>query len=1815
MILLTLLFAGFSIRAADYYWVGDNGNWTDINHWATSSGGTIKHIQTPTPTDNVVFDQNSFSGTSHTVLINIGVIYCKDLDFSNLNTSLIIKGSVSLMKIHGSLKLSPLLLFQYIKPIHFESTTNTNLIDLAGINLSNEIHFNGTGRWTLSDDFHVGNVYLNSGTFRSNGKLVHATNWSSNSTTNRRVEMSSSVFEIRTWEVYGANFSVDAGTSHIMLRGSDFRHKANGKHTYYNLTCSYYFTNIINFTNDFDFNDVLVEGSGSFGSTTRYNKLSLTKGKTYQFTPSTTHTFTTDLIAVGDCKKEIDIHANYSYATFIKKTGTVDCYDLILKHIHAQGGATFNAYSTNDLGDNSGWNIYTQSHRTLYWVNGSGIYQDTTHWSAVSGGVGGECIPTLLDTVIFDDNSGPTSFNVTYEKGTPLAECHDMLWLNNTIPAILKSEENSSLWISGSILLSDSMKCETDSLSLFIFVSDTIETITSNHTRIENQVIFLGHGEWKPMDSLFVQNSIYLNKGTFNLNDNYVYSHQFYSVLNQKRKLKLTSSIWEIGRSPFRIHKDSLTVVPGTSTIRMLNKKCVFDGNSKPNRFFHNLEFRYDSTDANCRLNVRDSITFNRVTFFGDGTISHHVLTDTLFLSAGMDYQMNGKMEIFQKLIANGNCNKHITIRNKIPMTPSIIINQASNPQTVNYCNIRFIHASGGFNATNSGDLGYNSGWNFSSNGTVKYWVGNTGYWHNHMNWALTSGGTPGTCIPGPYDDVVFDQNSFSSNTDIVKAVHDIACHNMTWISNSQTPTFSVNEHTNAFFTGSIELIPDMIWNYKPNTFFLGNETNKTIRSYKHSFDTVIYCDTGKWTLLDTMHIRSTCYFYSGELVVNGHELYCHDFLAWYGFKKTLDIQNSRVFVGTNRFSYWNWFQNGLAELKSNNSSIYLSAYSFKFFFRFGGTGHTYLDHVYFTDLGGTGTVQHYNTQPILHFKYLECKASTGFYGKNIMDTLYFEPGHYFYFNDLDTQFITNKWIANASCYQDITLVCPSSTAYVKKINGNVLLNRVNLQGIHAVGTPTYTINEGTDMGNNSNWMINPIIAADHYWVNGTGEWNDTAHWSYSSNGVSGACIPNPKDDVFFDSLSFQKMDTVMLDNPQAVCHDMDWTGAQYKPKFRGTNMSIYGGLKLIDSLNYAVTKMTFLSHHPGNSITTANHDLWDTVIFSSAGDWQLEDSLYLPDGVIKFEEGGLKTQSHDIFCKIMLANTTKHRFWNLGSSTLEIQEECIVNSENFSLLSGNSLLFFPDSFSTIQRLYTYGTQPLEFHNVFFESFQQGQSKIQNASTLINRFNHVKIYNNGIINGSNIFDSLTFAAGNTYELQHNLTQEINDHWYVRGNNCWAITLKSTQKDVEAFVTKKTGNVLGDFINMRDIHAQGGSQFFAGDYSTDISNNQGWMFSNGPQYVFGLGLKANFPLGGSTVLNTTNFNGGPLTSYAWSTGSTADSIVVNQVGWYYVSVTFAGGCVIEDSIYVGCSLNISHKITDVRCHGDSTGAIQIIIPDSSYHYDYLWSTGGIGSSLSNIPSNDYIIQVVADSGRCIDIDTLRVNQPPPIIIPQSDTAFCLHDSVMLNLGGQYIQWSWLDGYSKQYRMVSSPTTFYVKVQDTSLCWSKIDTINVIEVTPPHEFLGSDTTLCMNDFFILKTDSVYDQYLWSTGSIGPALYVNAVGTYWLNAKYGPCLITDTITFYPCQPLLELPNIFTPNNDGANDRFIPENKNIEYFEMYIYNRWGMLIYKTENLEYGWDGKIKGQNASEGVYFYTITYKNYNGENAGLKQFKNGTVSLYRN
>jgi hypothetical protein len=146
--LLTFLCSITSLSAADYHWVGSSGKWSDLNHWATTSGGSIHPQIVPSPFDDIFFDGNSGFVVGDVVTIDVPA-FCKDMDWTGaLNSPQVISTQPSgqdYLKIYGSLTLIFNMDFQYGQPVEFLSTSSENRIITGGQHFDNQLLFNGMG--------------------------------------------------------------------------------------------------------------------------------------------------------------------------------------------------------------------------------------------------------------------------------------------------------------------------------------------------------------------------------------------------------------------------------------------------------------------------------------------------------------------------------------------------------------------------------------------------------------------------------------------------------------------------------------------------------------------------------------------------------------------------------------------------------------------------------------------------------------------------------------------------------------------------------------------------------------------------------------------------------------------------------------------------------------------------------------------------------------------------------------------------------------------------------------------------------------------------------------------------------------------------------------------------------------------------------------------------------------------------------------------------------------------------------------------------------------------------------------------------------------------------------------------------------------------------------------------------------------------------------------------------------------------------------------------------------------------------------------
>jgi gliding motility-associated-like protein len=165
-------------------------------------------------------------------------------------------------------------------------------------------------------------------------------------------------------------------------------------------------------------------------------------------------------------------------------------------------------------------------------------------------------------------------------------------------------------------------------------------------------------------------------------------------------------------------------------------------------------------------------------------------------------------------------------------------------------------------------------------------------------------------------------------------------------------------------------------------------------------------------------------------------------------------------------------------------------------------------------------------------------------------------------------------------------------------------------------------------------------------------------------------------------------------------------------------------------------------------------------------------------------------------------------------------------------------------------------------------------------------------------------------------------------------------------------------------------------------------------------------------------------------------------------------------------------------------------------------------------------------------------------------------------------------------------------------------------------------GGNKEICKNQSITLGTTGKpdylywwYDQYKILIDSVAQiTIAPSQTTTYYLKVKdfkYDESWDSTTVTVNEnCNEMVYVPNVFSPNNDGKNDKLYVRGENISQMDLKIYNRWGNLVYETTNLTAGWDGIYNSKECDEGVYFCVaeITFVD------GTTEIKRGNVTLVR-
>ena len=297
----------------------------------------------------------------------------------------------------------------------------------------------------------------------------------------------------------------------------------------------------------------------------------------------------------------------------------------------------------------------------------------------------------------------------------------------------------------------------------------------------------------------------------------------------------------------------------------------------------------------------------------------------------------------------------------------------------------------------------------------------------------------------------------------------------------------------------------------------------------------------------------------------------------------------------------------------------------------------------------------------------------------------------------------------------------------------------------------------------------------------------------------------------------------------------------------------------------------------------------------------------------------------------------------------------------------------------------------------------------------------------------------------------------------------------------------------------------------------------------------------------------------VSNYKWSTGETTSSIKVNPVDTikYFVTVEYAYGCYISDSVTV---YTTPPPIANFNVKNNSgCSPLTVTFTDSSKFTNasstYLWNFGD-----GQISNKDNIVHTYTSPGKYTVSYTVS-----------NAANGCSNTKTVVNL---------IDVYpDPEAKFYVEPNKNVSELDPTIFAFS-----NSSGGITSYQWNISDTNITFTDSSITHTFK-------NAGTYTVTLHV-------LN-KYG-CKDSISATIYvESQYALYVPNAFLPSRckESQNCWFMVKGEHITDYQIWIYNRWGELVYNSKTLNEGWDGKLGGNLCKEGVYVYRIDYKGIHG------------------
>ncbi len=326
---------------------------------------------------------------------------------------------------------------------------------------------------------------------------------------------------------------------------------------------------------------------------------------------------------------------------------------------------------------------------------------------------------------------------------------------------------------------------------------------------------------------------------------------------------------------------------------------------------------------------------------------------------------------------------------------------------------------------------------------------------------------------------------------------------------------------------------------------------------------------------------------------------------------------------------------------------------------------------------------------------------------------------------------------------------------------------------------------------------------------------------------------------------------------------------------------------------------------------------------------------------------------------------------------------------------------------------------------------------------------------------------------------------------------------------------------------------------------------------------------------------------PNATYEWQDGSTLPTLEVVSEGQY--AVTVSNACeTVSDEITINLIANFELELGEdvVMCEGETVDLIVTL-----ENVDIQWQDNSKSPIYTVQETGDYWVIATNDCFQHKDSVAVTLNAAPEINLG-ADRTLCPNDTILLGTPPKNVSYKWQDGSAVAQYEVSAAGYYTLTV--TNDCGIAMDGVIVEQTEPLIINLGQDTVICKGSSLTLKPKTNAKDYKWQDGSSTASFEATEAGYYFVEVSNDCEMLMDDIEIEWCDRCeVYIPNVFSPNEDDKNDLFRPfPNCDFLAYSLQIFDRWGTLIFQTEELQQGWDGSIENELASNGVYVWRVTY-----------------------